>query len=174
MTLIVENGTGLANAESYISAADAGTYLANRGDAVWATYSVPAQEAALRLATEYMVSLYRLRWAGFRTLTTQALDWPRSYCPKPDLAGGYGGYPNYYLPTDMPNEVITACADLASRAAVSPLVPDVERLQTSIAIGTLKIEYDKASSPITVFYAINRKLGPLLRGGGPMTKIVRS
>ena len=35
MALIVEDGTGLANAESYVSVADATTYHTNYGNTAW-------------------------------------------------------------------------------------------------------------------------------------------
>ena len=37
MSLIVEDGTGLAGAESYVSVTDADTYHDKRGNTAWAT-----------------------------------------------------------------------------------------------------------------------------------------
>ena len=76
MTLIVEDGSIVAGAESYISVADAETFLNNRG--LTLTGAESDKEAALRKATDYMVQVYRMRWQGWKVDQTQALDWPRN------------------------------------------------------------------------------------------------
>src|SRR4051794_18796289 len=120
MSLIVEDGTGLAGAESYISVVDATAYHAARGNTSWASLaSDTVREQLLRKATAYMVQVYRAAWAGYRFSTTQALDWPRSYVPIPDALGGYGSIPAYLAWTVVPNDVKNACAELALRASVS-------------------------------------------------------
>jgi hypothetical protein len=82
MALIVEDGTGLANAESYVSVAAATTYHANVGNTAWAAItSDTTKEQLLRKATDYMVAQYRLQYAGCRRYSTQSLDWPRLYVP---------------------------------------------------------------------------------------------
>ena len=66
MSLIVEDGTGKSNAESYISVADADTYHSNRDNTDWAALTTAEKERLLRIATDYMVAVYRLRWDGYR------------------------------------------------------------------------------------------------------------
>jgi hypothetical protein len=173
MTLIVEDGTGLPNAESYISVASASIYFSARGNTLWPS-DVPTCEAALRLATDYMLGLYRMRWDGFRTSQTQALDWPRSFVPRPDLVGGYYGYPNYYATNVVPIEVQQACAELALRYIVNgDLAPDIahEDVTTSVKVGPIEIQYAPGASPLVTFTAVNRKLAPFFGTGG--TKAVR-
>lgn len=167
MTLIVEDGTGLANSESYISVAAATTYFTARANLNWPS-DVPTCEAALRAATDFMVGLYRLQWSGYRTLQTQALDWPRSYCPRLDVVGGfYAGYPNYYDNNVVPIEVQTACAELAVRYIVNgDLAPDVDQLETSISVGPIKVTYADGASPLVSFTAVTRKLAPFFGTGG--------
>jgi hypothetical protein len=65
MALIVEDGTGRADAESYVSVADADTYHANRGELRRGRRSAPppSKEQLLRQATEYMLRRVR-RAAG--------------------------------------------------------------------------------------------------------------
>lgn len=76
MALVVEDGSGLSNAESYISVADATTYLTEIGEeADWTAAQVAAQEAALRLSTSWIDGRYS--WPGFPKNDAQALDWPR-------------------------------------------------------------------------------------------------
>lgn len=63
--LIVEDGSGLANAESYVSASDAASYAADRGLTFPASPADKA-EAALRRATAYIDNTYRTRFPGQR------------------------------------------------------------------------------------------------------------
>lgn len=78
MALIVENGSGLADAESYVSVADTDTYHTKHGDpAAWSGSSTANKESALRIATQYLDARYGGRWHGTRINETMALDWPR-------------------------------------------------------------------------------------------------
>jgi hypothetical protein len=65
-----------ASSNSYISVADADTYMATTPRAAdWAAIgNDAAQEAALRDA---MLFLESLAWIGYRSTQTQALEWPR-------------------------------------------------------------------------------------------------
>lgn len=79
MALVVETGSGLSNAESYCSVADATAF--NDGQqaiASWGAASTTAQENALRQATLYIDGLYGQRFPGQRYSESQALRWPRS------------------------------------------------------------------------------------------------
>lgn len=55
MALVTEDGTGLADAESYVSVADSDTILSkyNKTD-YWSTLSTSEKEARLRLATRFI------------------------------------------------------------------------------------------------------------------------
>ena len=55
MTLIVEDGTGLANAESYVSVADATTYHANIGNTAWAAITSDATKEQLATANKMII-----------------------------------------------------------------------------------------------------------------------
>ena len=71
MTIIVEDGTGLANAESYVSVVDANTYHSKLGNDAWTDLDTSVKEQLLRKATDYMVAQYRLQYAGYRRYSTQ-------------------------------------------------------------------------------------------------------
>ena len=73
MTLIVEDGTAVAGAESYVSVADASLYWSNRNNQDWNSFS--NKEAALREATRYIDQAYE--WVGVKKVPFQALGWPR-------------------------------------------------------------------------------------------------
>jgi len=76
MALIVEDGTIIEDAESYISVADADAELAKRGgDDEWDQLTVTNKEVQLRLATEYIDNTYS--FIGCRVSADQELSWPR-------------------------------------------------------------------------------------------------
>lgn len=77
ISLIVETGAGMANAESYASVAEFKTYCSGRGLS-FADYGDDDIEAALRKATTWLDAKYRDQYQGTWTVSTQALEWPRS------------------------------------------------------------------------------------------------
>jgi hypothetical protein len=77
-TLIVENGKGLTDSNSYISLEDATAYHAQRGNDDWANADESTQTAALITATESLELLYGEQFLGFMVWETQqALLFPR-------------------------------------------------------------------------------------------------
>ena len=79
--LTVEDGTGLANADAYVSVADADAYFAARSIAAWAAFDTTAKEVAIRAGTQWLDDTYRGLWKGFRTHDVQSLAWPRDNSP---------------------------------------------------------------------------------------------
>lgn len=167
MAIVVETGTGSATAESYISVADASTYHAARGNAAWAALATDAlREAALRRATEYMVNVYRSRWQGRRKTEEQSLCWPR-----------YSVAVDGYLVSDVivPVIVARACAELALKASVADLAPDLTQGVVREQVGPIAVEYDKNSPQVTRYKAIDAMLAPFLNGrGGVSVGLVRT
>lgn len=163
MTLIVEDGTGLATAESYVSVADAGTRHTNLGNTAW-TGTDAVKEAALRRATQFMLQRYRGRWQGTRINSTQALDWPRSWV----VVDGYA------VDADIvPVDVANACADLALKALSETLNADLDRAVIREKVGPLETEYSAYSPERKRYPAIDMALAPFLTGAGANARLVR-
>lgn len=75
--LIVEDGSGVPNANSYDSCVNAIQYALNRGVTLPADVSCNGQVASwLILGTDFLESFYD-RYPGRPTSYTQALSWPR-------------------------------------------------------------------------------------------------
>lgn len=155
MTLIVEDGTGVAGAESYISVADADTYFTLRGNTAWAALAVPAKEAALRAGCDYLEARYA--WRGGRATTTQALSWPR-VCVVVD------GAP--VDPASVPLAVARANAELAVRASTAPLLSDESAQVTRETVGPLTVEYQPGGRQNPRFAAVEAMLGAYVLGAG--------
>lgn len=164
MTLVVEDGNGLASAESYISLAAADARHAALGNTGW-TGSDTVKEQALRRATVYMVQTYRLRWQGVRATLDQALDWPRY---------GVEADGRYVAGDSIPTDVANACADLALRALTEDLCPDLERAVVREKVGPLETEYDRFSQQAKRFSAVDRTLAAYMLGGGATRRLIRA
>lgn len=138
MALIVEDGSGLANAESYVSVSDAVAYASARGLTFTASPAAPA-EAALRRATEWLDGTYRNRFPGYRTNgRAQALEWPRT--------GACDREGNEIASDEIPVEIIhatieAAVRELASAGSLSPdIVPGKVKKRVRVE-GAVEVEY---------------------------------
>lgn len=131
MTLTVEDGTGLSDADSYVSEADCTAYLALHYTSTqltaWTAATSGDREIWIRNAAQYMVAQYRSRWSGERYLETQALDFPRDGMLDTD------GFELDY--DEVPQVVKDAQCELAFRASSAELMPD-----TAAASGNITSE----------------------------------
>lgn len=73
MALVIEDGTGKADAESFASAADLASYAALYGSTIPATEG--EREALLRRAA---LQMQVMGWKGRKASSAQALPWPRA------------------------------------------------------------------------------------------------
>jgi len=82
MALNVENGSGSANADSYVTLEEATAYLAKYGfdeDTSWSAATDAQKEDAIRRATqEYLEGIYYNAWRGSIRTYSQKLSWPRT------------------------------------------------------------------------------------------------
>lgn len=149
MALIVEDGTGKPDADSYVTLAEADAYCAKLGHAKW-TGTDTAKESALVRACQYVDTRYRFK--GERLTVAQALEWPRS------IADG------------IPSRIKDAQCEAALRALTGVLYADSDgRVVTAKTIGPLKTEYAQVST--ARFPVIDALLRGLVAGGG--AKLVR-
>lgn len=158
MALIIEDGTGVAGAEAYLSVADADAYHLARANAGWIG-DEPAKEAALRKATDYLGQVYRLRWLGRRVAADQALDWPRTGIA--DLGED-----------EVPGEVRNATAELALLALTTDLNPALVRggRVTREKVGPIETQFADGAPGRTRHPAIDGILAPLLSRAGRLVR----
>jgi hypothetical protein len=190
MALIVEDGTGLANADAYVSAANCLAYSVANGSSFppFVLTDPVAADAAIRRATTFIDS-YRARFPGFRLKRRlQALEWPRSgaftYLPStgreyPYLDGRSDilrlsqlGY-SYIGSNEIPTEIVKATCEAAIRELATPLSmsPDLERggYVKSLKAGSVEIVYQDGADPNSTTQLIDGILsGLLLSDGGGM------
>lgn len=174
MALIVEDGTQVANANTYASLAYASTYFSSIGKADdWG--NLADQTAVLIRAQQYMYRVYHNSWAGYRVANSQALDWPRVWVPILDVAGGFGPYPNYIAVTTIPDQVKQAQCELALRFGVNgDLITDLPQQVLSEQVGSVKVTYDPSSPGFTIYREINLILSALLANSNSAnTRLIR-
>ncbi len=138
MAFIVEDGTGLVTATSYLSEADADLYHADRENVAWAAAVTSAKEAALILATDFLDTRYR--FLGIRKTDVQALAWPR------DAAFEFDG--RRIDPDSLPVALERATAELAALALSQTLQPTSSGGATtgSQSAGGLSVSIDASHS----------------------------
>ena len=73
--MIVENGTGLPNADSYVSIEFANDYFSARGVSGWDALTDEQKEQALIRATDYIDNIFQ--WYGKKASSEQSLRFPR-------------------------------------------------------------------------------------------------
>lgn len=157
MTLTVEDGTGLEDAESYLSVSDADTYHSERNNEAWTEYDTAVKEAALRKATQYIDGRWGHRFKGAQLTTTQALCWPRD--------------PNDW-PDALPKPLLHACAELALRAAAEDLMPDLDRggAVQSQSVGPLSVTFFESAAPSKTYPWVDRLMARLVGSGGTLVR----
>lgn len=166
MSIIVEDGTGLANANSYVSVADADAYHAARGNATWTEASTSPDQgktAALARATAAIDAIYGMRFPGTKINgRDQALQWPREDAF--DING-------LEIDADaVPTEIKQATFEAALRELVTTgsMMPDLERggAVKRLKAGSVEVEYGGSATPGTVFSLIDGILAVLIGPSG--------
>jgi len=159
MALVVEDGTGQATADAYISIAECDTYHTDRGHSTWSGTDAEKQ-AAIRLATGYIDGHYGERWPGYRTDDDQALDWPR-----------YEAYDRDGWEIDhnaVPQAVKYAACEAALRALTGELAPDLDRggAIASQTVGPITTNYQPGAPATTRYRVIDHHLRRIVGGSG--------
>lgn len=121
--LTIEDGSIVADADSYVAIADVTTYAARYGSTWSAADELAAEQAILR-AMLYIED-QEWRFCGYRVNESQELSWPRTYVP--NLAGGY--LSSTAIPKGIKNAVCEAAIlELATPGAL--LTSSLDSTQT--------------------------------------------
>ena len=107
MAVVVEDGTGVVDANSYFSTATADSYFIDRGVTAWALLDSDAKNAFAIRATETVEQVYGGRWQGAPVYAVQGLAWPR--------AGVVDRDRDMVLPwSPLPRALVSATLELAA------------------------------------------------------------
>lgn len=143
MSLVLEEGEGLPDAESFVSVADADTFWADRGIIAWTGLTEPAKEAALRQGFDYLGLAFR--WPGQPKMVDQRGPFPRG------MAFDRSGVA---IPENsVPIAVVTANILLAFEATrvnllqAATVEPALNSKQVKIGPITIQRDYDTGRQP---------------------------
>lgn len=160
--MILEDGSGVPDANSYTTLDDAITYCTDHGLTFAASPSTLG-EAALIRASIAIDARYSGSYPGYRMAgRSQGLQWPR--------AAAYDASGWLISDREIPIEIIQATIEAAVRELVEPnsMMPDLERggqIQ-SIRAGPVEITYSSTASARTTFTLIDGILSNVLSGLG--------
>jgi len=151
-TLIVEDGSDVAGANTYVDIAYVDTYALDRGLSMW-TGTADEKNAAILNSMTYME---QQPYKGYPSTSTQSLVWPR-----------FGVTVNSWeISSDViPSQLTKAQAEAAIRSLTAPLSPDLKRggAIKKRKVDVIETEYFAGASNATTYPVINQLLAPLLK-----------
>lgn len=155
MTLVVEDGSIVAGANSYINTTDFTAYATARDYTL-----VSGAETLLIQAMDYLESQ---DFIGLKFYATQPLQWPRADV----VIDGYWVYVN-----TIPQLLKDALCEIAiaidqGDSPVLTLTPNKKRVQ----VGEVSVEYASNSPSVNVNRRISTKLNKLVKAGGSFKTI---
>jgi hypothetical protein len=162
MAIVVENGTGLTNAVSYFSVANADAYFLARGIDSWADEDDATKEVALVRATFGLDQWLRGRWKGVKKTQAQSLAWPR--VDALDSTTGILDEDGYELSTTaVPTVVEQATAEVALIELTQRFVQQSVGNSNSVSsetVGPISVSYFAGAPSISYYPHVEA----LLRG----------
>ena len=140
--LIIENGQGLSNSESYVDVDYVDAYFLKRGITQWA--SLTNREQLIVRAMDYIENNYS--YQGTKLVSTQALQFPT-------LIDGETVYPI---------ALKNAVCELALKSNEEDLLQDISKSVISEKVGELEVKYDSNQDDNKIFTKANQYLAPYL------------
>jgi hypothetical protein len=155
---IIEDGTGVAGANAYVTVDECTAYCETHGLPFGISPTLLGEQAIIR-ATSSLDAMYRTRFPGTKAGgRAQTLAWPRK-----DAVDADG---NAIALDEIPQEIKEATCELAVRELAEPVstMPDLERggAIKRLKAGSVEIEYGANAPAVTVFSKIDGILAGLL------------
>lgn len=157
--MIVEDGSVVNGANSYVTLEYANDYHTARGNSGW-TGSDAVKSAAIIRATDYLEQVYYNKWVGLYVEYNQPLAWPRSGVI--DL-----------MVNVIPEQLKQATALLALEALTDDLLAPIDRAIKREKVDVIEVEYSDTASSLRGRPAVEGLLRRWLRGGTMNAKTVR-
>jgi hypothetical protein len=183
LVLVKEDGSGMANANSYADVAEGDAFHEGHLYATdWTGANSTTRTAALVFATRLIDAYYQFR--GFKAHDAQALQWPREFARDedalvahvfPSIPNTDGYFPDDAVPKLLRDATIETARELirANRADD----PDGEGLAVMALTGTLSLTFDKKDRPPVIPHvaqAMLSKLGEYLKSSAGVVRLIRT
>lgn len=143
MALVVEDGTGLADANSYVSVEFADAYFSARNVTSWADLTTEAKEVSLIKATDYIDAKNAYRFTTKPINAEQALVLPRVFF----LNAAYNkivGVPVLWLKAVCEYALIASSRDLFT----PPSAGEKEIKSEEVVVGPIKTKTEFLDTPV--------------------------
>ena len=146
VTVTVEDGSGVANANSYVTIAEVDAWvLTNPHDTTWTALTDAAKNGYAVMA--FRVLNEQMNWDGWQIDADQALDLPRS--------GMVDKNGNSIDNDEIPTEVKNAQCELARLLVIEDRTADPDTAGfKEIGVGSIKLVIDKADRVPTLASAV--------------------
>lgn len=168
MALVIEDGTGVAGANTYITLAEAKSYATDRGEGF--TASDPEIETFIINAKDYLES-FRSQFSGQKVSPSQALQYPRLKTTVDNVA-----FPSDAIPVELKNAQCQLAIDYAAQGDLMPSTDGyavarekVDVIEVDYATGG-RLSGNSLPAPPS-FPKAMAWIYPLLIGGGLITTI---
>jgi hypothetical protein len=182
ITLIKEDGTCRADANSYADVADGDDYHAGHLYAsAWTAATAEQKMAALVMASRLIDAEFQ--FLGTRVTAAQALQWPRAKCPDPDspmvAMTPLMPMPSNYVRYDtVPHAVVIATCEVARAMLIEDRTanPLGEGLKFT-GLGSSQTSFDKTDRRPIIPYiaqAMLLKYGSLIRATSGPVRLTRA
>lgn len=171
--LVVEDGSGKSDSDSYIPISEAESYMDDFGLAWPDNYGEHEKEIGLRLGTQHIDKTYRTRLQGSRVTKEQALDWPRIGVT---IAGGRFNIDSNEIPDDLKRATVHAAVSVANQATTS-LGPDktdpgrVKVEKVKIDVIEIETEWSQSKDDEVEYTMVDRLMAQFLGAGD---RVIRS
>ena len=172
--IIIEDGTVIADANSYVEEPEAGAYFSGHPDeAVWTGSSTDRHVWALIRAARYLESKFSGRWRGAAVEYDQSLSWPRRVFYGEYLWGA--GVEPWVIPQALKD----AQCELALRdiklGESGGILPDLTKtaFASTESLGPISVTYESGAPKLPRFPEIETILAPLLEGAPGTRPVIR-
>lgn len=163
LQFIVEDGTCVSNANSYITLEGATQYMTNKGRTDWLALSDELKMISLIKGTEYVDNLYR--WRGQRLYETQNLSWPRCYRTRDDWLRDLDGFPIKGIPRRLKDAVCEAAFyGYQANVELFTTYNETGNVKKQRVEGAVEVEFFSAKDSTADYISKYASLDSLLRG----------
>lgn len=153
--MIVEDGTSLTDANSYVDLDFADSYFSSRGVSEWNALETEVKEQALIRATDYIDNIFQ--WCGKKATPNQSLRFPRVNL-KDYEGNAIEGIPTCLKQAVCDATILTAEGETLFQSA------DANGSIVSESIGQLSFSYSKNSSEKVASISLHDSINTKLRG----------
>lgn len=161
MTIIVEDGSNVPGANSYVSLIDARAVLAPLGQNL-AVSDITAEQQILNAAN--YIEAFRSMYKGIKTTSSQSLQWPRREVIIDD-----DFIDSDVIPQDLIDAQVFAAYEFSTGKSLQPTISG-QSVQSEEVVGAVKVSYFdvRALEGSFNFIRVMDSLNPLFKDCGTM------